>query len=241
MNFFHPPGKGRKEYITTIINPIINIKKMEKSMNNTTTRILNLIILDRSGSMYSIREAAVSHLNECLQTIKCAQKENEGQKHSVTIVTFNHKPQYLFTNSDPDFVNEITLSDYIPEGMTALYDAVGSSVQALRKVVQPGDCVLVSIITDGYENSSREYSLGNVKKLIEDTSAEGWVYTFMAANIDEHAVARDLSIKNVDNFCSNSEDFSKKSATWNRSRKTFYCRHALGKDVSSNFFDDNYE
>ena len=208
---------------------------------NTTSRIHNLIILDRSGSMYSIRQEAVNHLNECLQTIKCAQKENEGQKHSVTIVTFNHKPQYLFTNSDPDFVNEITLSDYIPEGMTALYDAVGSSVQALRKVVQPGDCVLVSIITDGYENASREYSLGNVKKLIEDTSAEGWVYTFMAANIDEHAVARDLSIKNVDSFRSDSEDFCKKSATWNRSRKAFYSKRALGKDVSSNFFDDNYE
>ena len=109
---------------------------------NTTSRIHNLIILDRSGSMYSIRQEAVNHLNECLQTIKCAQKENEGQKHSVTIVTFNHKPQYLFLNSDPEFVNEITISDYIPEGMTALYDAVGSSVQALRKVVQPGDCVL---------------------------------------------------------------------------------------------------
>ena len=208
---------------------------------NTTSRIHNLIILDRSGSMYSIRQEAVNHLNECLQTIKCAQKENEGQKHSVTIVTFNHKPQYLFLNSDPEFVNEITLSDYIPEGMTALYDAVGSSVTALRKVVQPGDCVLVSIITDGYENASREYSLGNVKKLIEDTSAEGWVYTFMAANIDEHAVARDLSIKNVDNFRSDSEDFCKKSATWNRSRKAFYSKRALGKDVSSNFFDDNYE
>ena len=208
---------------------------------NTTSRIHNLIILDRSGSMYSIRQEAVNHLNECLQTIKCAQKENEGQKHSVPIVTFNHKPQYLFLNSDPEFVNEITISDYIPEGMTALYDAVGSSVTALRKVVQPGDCVLVSIITDGYENASREYSLGNVKKLIEDTSAEGWVYTFMAANIDEHAVARDLSIKNVDNFCSDSEDFCKKSATWNRSRKAFYSKRALGKDVSSNFFDDNYE
>ena len=208
---------------------------------NTTSRIHNLIILDRSGSMYSIRQEAVNHLNECLQTIKCAQKENEGQKHSVTIVTFNHKPQYLFLNSDPEFVNEITISDYIPEGMTALYDAVGSSVTALRKVVQPGDCVLVSIITDGYENASREYSLGNVKKLIEDTSAEGWVYTFMAANIDEHAVARDLSIKNVDSFRSDSEDFCKKSATWNRSRKAFYSKRALGKDVSSNFFDDNYE
>ena len=208
---------------------------------NTTSRIHNLIILDRSGSMYSIRQEAVNHLNECLQTIKCAQKENEGQKHSVSIVTFNHKPQYLFLNSDPEFVNEITISDYIPEGMTALYDAVGSSVTALRKVVQPGDCVLVSIITDGYENASREYSLGNVKKLIEDTSAEGWVYTFMAANIDEHAVARDLSIKNVDNFCSDSEDFCKKSASWNRSRKAFYSKRALGKDVSSNFFDDNYE
>ena len=208
---------------------------------NTTSRIHNLIILDRSGSMYSIRQEAVNHLNECLQTIKCAQKENEGQKHSVTIVTFNHKPQYLFLNSVPEFVNEITISDYIPEGMTALYDAVGSSVTALRKVVQPGDCVLVSIITDGYENASREYSLVNVKKLIEETSAEGWVYTFMAANIDEHAVARDLSIKNVDNFCSDSEDFCKKSASWNRSRKAFYSKRALGKDVSSNFFDDNYE
>ena len=50
----------------------------------TTTRIHNLIILDRSGSMCSIRDAAVSHLNECLQAIKSAQKEFVGQKHSVS-------------------------------------------------------------------------------------------------------------------------------------------------------------
>lgn len=205
---------------------------------NTTSRIHNLIILDRSGSMYSIRQEAVNHLNECLQTIKCAQKENEGQKHSVTIVTFNHKPQYLFINSDPDFVNEITISDYLPEGMTALYDAVGSSVQALRKVVQPGDCVLVSIITDGYENSSREYSLQAVKALIEETKAQGWTYTFMAANIDERAVAANLSINNVDSFEAETTAFACKSAGWSKLRHRYYSACDKGEDSNENFFDE---
>ncbi|MGN0228428.1 MAG: hypothetical protein ACI4BH_01320 [Muribaculaceae bacterium] len=210
---------------------------MEKSMNNTTTRIHNLIILDRSGSMYSIREAAVSHLNECLQTIKSAQKEFSGQKHSVTIVTFNHSPKHLYINSDPELVNEITLNDYNPEGMTALYDAIGTSVTELKKVVHQGDKVLVSIITDGYENSSREYSLQAVKSIIEETKAQGWTYTFMAANIDEHAVAADLSINNVDNFKAERTAFLSKSAQWSKLRQRFYEDCDKGTDSNDNFFD----
>ena len=204
----------------------------------TTTRIHNLIILDRSGSMCSIRDAAVSHLNECLQAIKSAQKEFAGQKHSVTIVTFNPMPKYLFINSDPELVNEITVNQYSPEGMTALYDAIGSSVTELKKVVKPGDKVLVSIITDGYENSSREYSLQAVKALIEETKAQGWTYTFMAANIDERAVAANLSINNVDSFEAETSAFACKSAGWSKLRHRYYSACDKGEDSNENFFDE---
>ena len=208
------------------------------------SKIYNVVILDKSGSMTSIRKQAVDSVNETFGCIRSMRKKNAEQEQFVTLVAFcGCEQKVIYENTPIEKVNDITLADYEPCCMTPLYDAIGNVCTRLHTTIKDdaSASVAVTIITDGYENASREYSLGNVKKLIEDTSAEGWVYTFMAANIDEHAVARDLSIKNVDSFRSDSEDFCKKSATWNRSRKAFYSKRALGKDVSSNFFDDNYE
>ena len=55
------------------------------------TRIFNLIILDESGSMYSIKNLAVTGVNETVQTIKSAQEQYEDQEHLVSLVTFNSK------------------------------------------------------------------------------------------------------------------------------------------------------
>ena len=53
------------------------------------TRIFNLIILDESGSMQSIKTAALNGMNETLQSISNAQNKHEDQEHVVTLVSFN--------------------------------------------------------------------------------------------------------------------------------------------------------
>lgn len=53
------------------------------------TKIFNLIILDESGSMESIKQQAITGVNETIQTIRNAQKQHEEQEHYVSLVSFN--------------------------------------------------------------------------------------------------------------------------------------------------------
>lgn len=116
------------------------------------TRIFNLIILDESGSMYSIKNLAVTGVNETVQTIKSAQEQYEDQEHLVSLVTFNSKSvKTIWDRQSADSVNEIGDNDYRPNCGTPLYDAMGRALNELRGYVADNDKVLVTVITDGYE------------------------------------------------------------------------------------------
>lgn len=162
------------------------------------TRFFNLIILDESGSMFSIAQQAVGGVNETIQTIKSAQKNNENQQHFISIVTFNSdRINELCTCQVADTVSEFAQSDYCPNSCTPLYDAMGQSLTKLRRQVGKDDKVLVTIVTDGYENSSREFSGPAIKKLVGELKEQDWVFNYIGANQDVEAVAKELNI----DFC----------------------------------------
>lgn len=80
--------------------------------------------------------------------------------------------------------------------MTALYDAIGTSVTDLEKSKGKEDKVLVTIITDGYENDSIEWDGASVKKLIDRLCKKGWVFTYIGANQDAALEAGKIGVKN---------------------------------------------
>lgn len=165
------------------------------------TRIFNLIILDESGSMQSIKQAAINGMNETVQSIKAAQKKHEDQEHIVTLVSFNSsyiKPIYDCVPAAE--VKELSDEDYIPDCCTPLYDAMGVSLGKLRPKVGSEDKVLVTIITDGEENSSTEYNGKAIKALVEELKGKGWVFAYIGANQDVEKVAASISVTNVLNF-----------------------------------------
>ena len=169
------------------------------------TRIYNLIILDESGSMSHIRMQALSGANETIQTIRAAQQENPDDNQMLSFVTFdsgNARPDVrtIIDCEKIDSVKEITPDQYQPNGCTPLYDAMGLSFTALRKLVKEGDHVLVTVITDGYENSSHIYSAEKIKELVESLTAEGWVFTYIGANQDSERTANGLGIKSTMDF-----------------------------------------
>lgn len=183
------------------------LKKLRK--NNRTkqtndklmkTRIFNLIIIDESGSMQSIKRAAIDSVNETIQTIRSAQKKHEDQEHYVSLVTFNDDVKTVYECVPVDEVKELTAETYQPNCCTALYDAMGISLNALRKKVAEDDKVLVTVVTDGYENASKEYSGKAIKALVDELKAKGWVFAYIGANQDVEAVAATISITNVMKF-----------------------------------------
>lgn len=179
--------------------------------NIMKTKIYNLIILDESGSMQSIKTAALNSVNESLQSIRHAQKKYEEQEHYVTFVTFNNDVKTLFDCVSIDMINDLTPRDYTPDCCTALYDAMGMSLGKLRRIVAKDDKVLVTIVTDGYENASREYSAKAIKALVEELKSKGWVFAYMGANQDVEAVGASLAISNTLSFAATDEGIRKMS------------------------------
>ena len=76
--------------IQDIRTTLKELRQQYKNKQTMKTRIFNLIILDESGSMMSIKKEAIDSVNETLQTIRAAQKKHEDQEHYVTLVTFNN-------------------------------------------------------------------------------------------------------------------------------------------------------
>lgn len=170
------------------------------------TRIYNLIILDESGSMFSIAAQALSGANETLQTIRAAQQENPDDHQMITFVTFNSPYVHTIIDTEKiEYVKDLTPDQYQPGGWTALYDAMGLSFTALKELVREGDHVLVTVITDGFENSSRYYTAKMIKELVESLSAQGWVFTYIGANQDSEQTGAGLGISNTMDFTASAE------------------------------------
>jgi len=173
---------------------------LEKSKTDKKTdsiqRVFNLIILDESGSMSSIEKQAVSGLNETFQTIRNAQKEHQEQQHFISFVTFNSaKIRTVMNRQTVDSDKKLKWTDYQPDDCTPLFDAMGRSLNDLKKHVNDEDVVLVTIITDGYENASREYCGRDIKNLVAELKARGWVFAYIGTNQDVDAVADDMGIR----------------------------------------------
>ena len=166
--------------------------------------VYNLIILDESGSMSSIWRQALDGINETLNGIRKTQDEYPSQHQYVSIVTFEGNGvrgvKTLRDRIPVENIQNLKDDDYRPGGCTPLYDAMGLSLNYLQHCVRDEDVVLVTIITDGYENSSNEYSGQAIKILVEKLREKGWTFAHIGANQDAVEVAKGLNIDNAMNF-----------------------------------------
>jgi hypothetical protein len=162
----------------------------------------NLIILDESGSMSTVRDATISGCNETLISIRNTQKEQAGIRQYVSIFCFDSShSRYIFHDTPVDEVRDMTRADYCPSACTPLYDAIGYTVlQLYRKINRQEAKGNVTIITDGYENASRKWKLPLVQELIETLKNKGWVFSFIGANIDVKSTANSLGIDSFMQF-----------------------------------------
>ena len=222
----------------------IRKNKCESVIKNRTmkTRIFNLVIIDESGSMQSIKKEAIDSVNETIQTIRSAQKKHEEQEHFVSLVTFNDDVKTVYECVPVDEVAELTAETYQPDCCTALYDAMGISLNALRKKVAEDDKVLVTVVTDGYENASKEYSGKAIKALVDELKAKGWVFAYIGANQDVEAVAATISITNTLRFNATSAGVHGMAGIVSRSRERLYSCMAApdfdAEEANENFFDE---
>ena len=151
------------------------------------------MVIDRSGSMQSIQSDAEGGINSFIE-----QQKQEPGEANVTLVQFD--TDYEFVHSGVP-IRKVPAFKLVPRGSTALLDAVGRAINetgarlaALEESQRPGLVVFV-IVTDGEENSSREFSRDQIRKMVEhQQSAYKWQFTFLAANQDAFAAGGSMGI-----------------------------------------------
>jgi len=147
-----------------------------------------ICIIDRSGSMSSIRNDSIGGFNAFLEQ----QQACPGEAR-LSLVLFDHEQQVIHSAKDIIDVPQLDATTYVPRGNTALLDAIGSTLSVHKARIKAegwADKVIVTILTDGEENSSREYTRAAVDADIKDCEKEGWSFVFLAANQDAFSTAR---------------------------------------------------
>lgn len=194
------------------------------------TSIYNIVILDESGSMSCIKQQAINGYNETVQTIKEAQKKHgETQQHYITLITFDTSEiKTIYDRIPCEQASELNSENYRPNAGTPLYDAMGMTCSKLRYMLdeKADNRVLVTIITDGEENSSVEYNSDMIRKLVEELKSKNWIFTYIGANQDVEEVAAAISITNTLSFDSVPEETSVMFQKESRSRSRFFDRIA---------------
>lgn len=186
--------------------------------------IHHLIILDESGSMNCVRAQTIMGCNKTLHSIRDTAKNDPSIKQYVSIYCFDSvKSRYVIRNILADEVKDLTQDDYRPYGRTPLYDAIGYTVTQLSGVVGQQDSVgVVTIITDGYENDSRNWNLQDIANLIKELKKQGWTFTFIGANIDVKKMASILGVDSFLQFAQSDEGMSNMFETNKRSQQAYY-------------------
>lgn len=202
-------------------------------------QVHNLIILDESGSMGSIKELIISGFNELVQTIKGIEKDFPEQEHFISFVTFNGMGQKILHFMEPAARLEmIDSSKYHPNYSTPLYDAMGVSMTKLKNSLEKQkDCnVLVTILTDGEENASREYNGAAIKKIVDELKQSGWTFTYIGTDHDVESFAVNISINNVMNFKKNSQDINRMFNDEKAARASYSSKIRYNKPTDDDFY-----
>ena len=168
------------------------------------------MILDRTGSMESIKQDTIGGFNSYI-----AAQKSLPTPATFTLVQFDSQDPFevIHKFTDLQMVGDLTAQTYMPRASTPLYDAVGRGINDLRaglgglpEALRPKKIVMV-IVTDGQENASREFTGAQVRKMIADAKEAGWQFVFLSA--DESAIS-DSSSLNID--ASNAAFFKKSTA-----------------------------
>lgn len=196
-------------------------------MENKNTQTEIVVILDRSGSMRSIGKSTVEGFNTFLDE----QQNSEGEAF-LTLVQFDDRYEIDYKSTPIKEVAPLILNEtFVPRGNTALFDAVGKTIEELET---DRDVILV-IITDGHENSSQTYKREAIMKMIETKEKEdGWKVLFLAANQDAIAAGASIGVHSSKSMTWGTDDESVKNTYMNFSSNISNYRSAKLSNLDFN-------
>jgi uncharacterized protein YegL len=151
-----------------------------------------VLLLDKSGSMASIREPIIRDFNEQIETIQDRSNDLETQ---VTYVTFNHDVTFEFIGEKADSLKPLNATSYMPRGGTALRDAIGVAIEEVKKQIDETTPVLFVIVSDGMDQSSTKFNQTQIAEMVQEMKDKyAWTFTYVGCDHDVEKVARQYNI-----------------------------------------------
>ena len=201
-----------------------------------------IFILDRSGSMGGLESDTIGGFNATINDQKTLEEETR-----VTTILFDNFFEVLHDRIDLQNLPTLTEKDYFVRGSTALYDAVALGINKIvnvqKQTKQDGraDKVIMVIITDGYENSSRETNAAMLHKMIDDCKKDGWEFLFLGADIDAQAAAGAIGIESsrASNFVKDAQGVQVQYDSLNVAIRTMRSGAPLPMDWKQKLDEDN--
>lgn len=147
-----------------------------------------VFLLDETGSMYPVKSDTIGGFNMFLHNQK-----NSGNKIKLTLTSFNgSKIEKRYINEPIENVEPFTEESYNPTNSTPLYDAIGKTIEEFNKKKN----VLFIILTDGEENSSKEYRLDVIKKLIKEKEEKfNWKFLYLGVDLKNFDDAQKMGLR----------------------------------------------
>ena len=200
-----------------------------RSPKSKECSILINFVLDKSGSMNSVVSDAIGGFNTYLRELK----RDKGSKYRFSLTLFDTEVENRYTNATLNDIPELTNKTYLPSGCTALLDAIGSTVAAVEQKASGMEKVLTVILTDGEENSSREYTLAQIKSLIGHKERDGhWTFVFLGVGLDAFAAGDRIGVARSNSVA---YDPARMTAMFRNTAQATIC-YALSNDQRLNDF-----
>jgi len=217
-------------------------------MKENTTHIL--VLIDRSGSMTSIATDIIGGFNQFIKK----QKEISGECF-ISLYQFDDIYEVVFERIKLQDVKDLDSNTYQPRNSTALYDAMGKTIDNygkyladLKEEERPGRVLFVTL-SDGLNNASREHTLKSVQDRVRhQTEKYGWDFVFLGSNIDAWEASGSLGIARSSTLqfasCAGSvknayDALSKGAASYRLStKKAAYAFTQKDQDDQDQFLDD---
>ena len=156
-----------------------------------------VFLLDRSGSMSGLESDTIGGFNSLI-----AKQKRLGKDAFISTILFNQNSLVLHDRVLLEQIKPMTEADYTACGSTALLDAIGGAIHhigIIHKYARNEDIpehTLFVITTDGLENASTRYTLGEIREMIcQRKESQGWEFLFLGANIDAVSTAESLGVK----------------------------------------------
>lgn len=180
-----------------------------------------IFLMDRSGSMGGSESDTIGGFNSFIQ-----REKDKDLNTRVTTILFDDHYEVLYKRKAIGEVAELTKNEYWVRGCTALLDAIGKTINTLDKEID--NKVLFVIMTDGLENSSREFSKEQIRNLINN---HNWEFIYIGADIDSYSEAGNIGIRrtHVANYKKSRRGFDDVYCSVSDAADSLRCNRSLEK------------